>query len=209
LLSDAQWSLIASMLPSPTGRHGRPFSDARITVEAIIYRYRYRYRCGIAWRDVPQVFGPWQTVWTWHRRMAADCTWDEVLAVLTARADAAGRLEWSVAVELRSPVPTSTRRTSPATQGARSNYNNPREEPPDHGLGRSRGGLSTKIHHLVDGRGLPLVIAVAAGHANDAPALLPLLAQLRVARPVGRARTRPDRLRGDKAYSSRDPRPPA
>jgi transposase len=47
------------------------------------------------------------------------------------------------------------------------------------------------------------VIAVAAGQANDAPALLPLLAQLRVARPVGRPRTRPDRLRGDKAYSSR------
>lgn len=50
---------------------------------------------------------------------------------------------------------------------------------------------------------MPLVIAVAAGQANDAPALLPLLAQLRVARPVGRPRTRPDRLRGDKAYSSR------
>ena len=63
--------------------------------------------------------------------------------------------------------------------------------------------MSTKIHHLVDGHGLPLVIAVAAGQANDAPALLPLLAQLRVARPVGRPRTRPDRLRGDKAYSSR------
>lgn len=47
------------------------------------------------------------------------------------------------------------------------------------------------------------MIAVAAGQANDAPALLPLLAQLRVARPVGRPRTRPDRLRGDKAYSSR------
>jgi hypothetical protein len=90
-----------------------------------------------------------------------------------------------------------------ATQGAGSNYKNPRLEPPDHGFGRSRGGLSTKIHHLIDGHRLPLVIAVAAGLANDAPALLPLLAQLRVARPVGRPRTRPDRLRGDKAYSSR------
>ncbi|MEU8225826.1 transposase, partial [Kribbella sp. NPDC048915] len=97
----------------------------------------------------------------------------------------------------------STRPTSRATQGAGSNYKNPRAEPPDHGLGRSRGGLSTKIHQLVDGHGLPLVIAVTAGQANDAPALLPLLAQLRVARPLGRPRTRPDRLRADKAYSSR------
>lgn len=47
------------------------------------------------------------------------------------------------------------------------------------------------------------MIAVTAGQANDAPALLPLLAQLRVARPLGRPRTRPDRLRADKAYSSR------
>lgn len=95
LLSDAQWSLIGSMLPSRTGRPGRPFSDARTMVEAIIYRYR----CGIAWRDLPEVFGAWQTVWTWHRRLAADGTWDEVLAVLTAQADAAGQLNWSVALD--------------------------------------------------------------------------------------------------------------
>jgi transposase len=95
LLSDAQWSLIASMLPERTGRQGRPFSDARKMVEAIIYRYR----CGIAWRDLPAVFGPWQTVWTWHRRMAADGTWDGVLAALTAQADAAGALDWAVAVD--------------------------------------------------------------------------------------------------------------
>ena len=56
---------------------------------------------------------------------------------------------------------------------------------------------------MVDGHGLPLVIAVAPGQANDAPALLPLLSQLRVGRAAGRPRTRPDRLRGDKAYSSR------
>ena len=45
----------------------------------------------------------------------------------------------------------STPRISPATRGAGSNYKNPRIEPPDHGIGRSRGGLTSKIHHLVDG----------------------------------------------------------
>jgi transposase len=63
--------------------------------------------------------------------------------------------------------------------------------------------LSTKVHQLVDGRGLPLVIAVTAGQAGDSPMLLPLLAELQVSRPVGRPRTRPDSVRGDKAYSSR------
>jgi putative transposase len=95
VLSDEQWLLIESMLPGPTGRKGRPFADARLMVEAIVYRYR----CGIAWRDLPAVYGPWQTVWTWHRRMAADGTWDAVLAKLTAAADAAGLVDWSVSVD--------------------------------------------------------------------------------------------------------------
>ena len=64
-------------------------------VEAIVYRYR----TGIAWRDLPAVFGAWQTVWTWHRRMAADGTWDTVLARLTKRADAAGEVDWSLSVD--------------------------------------------------------------------------------------------------------------
>ena len=86
VLSDAQWSLIEEMLPRPTGRPGRRFSDARTMVEGIVYRYR----TGIAWRDLPEVFGPWQTVWTWHRRMAFDGTWDRVAAKIVAAADAAG-----------------------------------------------------------------------------------------------------------------------
>ena len=95
VLSDAQWSMIADMLPRPTGRKGRPFADARTMVEAIIYRYR----TGIAWRDLPEVFGPWQTVWTWHRRMAAEGTWDRVLERLTAAADEAGQIDWTVSVD--------------------------------------------------------------------------------------------------------------
>src|SRR4051812_31203583 len=95
LLSDAQWVLIADLLPVRTGRQGRPFADARAMVEGILYRYR----CGIAWRDLPSVFGPWQTVWTWHRRLAGDGTWDLVLGRLTAVADAAGVVDWSVSVD--------------------------------------------------------------------------------------------------------------
>jgi transposase len=95
LLSDAQWALIEGLLPARTGRQGRPFSDARSMVEGIIYRYR----CGIAWRDVPAVFGPWQTIWTWHRRMAADGTWDSVLQRLLVAADAVGLIDWSVSVD--------------------------------------------------------------------------------------------------------------
>jgi transposase len=56
----------------------------------------------------------------------------------------------------------------------------------------------------VDGRGHPLVVLLSAGQANDAPLFLPLINQLVMARAGrGRPRTRPDRIRGDKAYSSR------
>jgi putative transposase len=95
VFSDGQWALIEGLLPRRTGRRGRPFSDARLVVEGIVYRYR----CGIAWRDVPAVFGPWQTLWTWHRRMAGDGTWDRVLERLLAGAEAAGMIDWSVSVD--------------------------------------------------------------------------------------------------------------
>ncbi|CAG0910835.1 unnamed protein product, partial [Cyprideis torosa] len=45
-------------------------------------------------------------------------------------------------------------------------------------MGRSRGGLTTKIHALVDGRGLPLTFHVTAGQTHDAPACAPLLERL-------------------------------
>ena len=63
-------------------------------IEGIIYRYR----CGIAWRDLPEEFGPWQTVWKRHRAWAEDGIWDQVLDALLVRADAEGKLDWSVAV---------------------------------------------------------------------------------------------------------------
>jgi transposase len=64
--------------------------------------------------------------------------------------------------------------------------------------------LTTKIHHLVDGAGRPLVVLVSAGQANDAPVFEHLMAHLRIDGAAGgRARTRPERVRADKAYSSR------
>ena len=63
--------------------------------------------------------------------------------------------------------------------------------------------MSTKIHQLVDGNGLPLVTLIYPGQAGFSPMFLPLMAQLRVGRETGRPRTRPDAVRADKAYSSR------
>ncbi len=83
-------------------------------------------------------------------------------------------------------------------------YKNQPLEPVDHAIGRSRGGLTTKLHTLVDGRGRPLVLLVGPGHGHDSPMLAVLLDVLRVPRTgAGRARTRPDQLCADKAYSAK------
>lgn len=59
----------------------------------------YRYRAGIPWRDLPEVFGPWQTVWKRHRRFSGDGTWNGILARLLAQADAVGKIDWEVSVD--------------------------------------------------------------------------------------------------------------
>jgi hypothetical protein len=71
-------------------------------------------------------------------------------------------------------------------------------------LGRSRGGLSTKIHLAADSRARPLARVTSAGQRNDALGFEPVMTRLRIARQgPGRPRTRPGRVLADKAYSSR------
>jgi transposase len=77
-------------------------------------------------------------------------------------------------------------------------------EPADHGLGRSRGGLSTKVHLACEQRQKPLSILVTAGQRGDSPQFQAVLEGIRVPRlGAGRPRTRPDRVLADKAYGSR------
>ncbi|EFL20310.1 IS4 family transposase [Streptomyces himastatinicus ATCC 53653] len=70
-------------------------------------------------------------------------------------------------------------------------------------LGRSRGGLTSKIHLAADRRCRPMALLLTAGQAADSPQFIPVLSKVRVRLPVGRPRTRPAAVAGDKAYSSR------
>lgn len=95
VLTDAQWERIAPLMPSTDGVKSRPFREHRQVVEGVIYRFR----TGIAWRDLPSSFGPWQTVWKRHHRFSTDGTWDKIHARLLAEADAAGKLDWMVSAD--------------------------------------------------------------------------------------------------------------
>jgi transposase len=74
---------------------------------------------------------------------------------------------------------------------------------PVEALGRSRGGLTTKIHLGCDGRGRPLSVVLTPGQRHESTQLESVLDAIRVPRPSGRGRPRkrPDHLVGDKGYS--------
>jgi len=95
VIDDARWARIEPLLPSSDGQRGRPFRDHRQVVEGIVFRLR----TGLAWRDLPPEFGPWQTVWKRHRRFSVDGTWDRILRQLQVDADADGRIDWRISVD--------------------------------------------------------------------------------------------------------------
>ncbi|WP_404814242.1 IS5 family transposase [Kitasatospora fiedleri] len=77
-------------------------------------------------------------------------------------------------------------------------------EPDDHGLGRSRGGLPSKIHLAVEQAQKLMSLVITAGQRGDSPQFQVVLDRIRVpCLGPGRPRTRPDRVRADKAYGSR------
>lgn len=94
-LTDEQWGRIEPLLPSSKGKQSRPFRDHRQVINGIIYRYR----TGCPWRDLPEMFGPWQTVWKRHARFSKDGTWDRILTAVLADADAAGQIDWQLSID--------------------------------------------------------------------------------------------------------------
>lgn len=95
VITDDQWARIEPLMPSSDGQRGRPFRNHRQVVEGIIYRLR----TGIAWRDLPESFGPHQTVAKRHRRFSSDGTWDRIHARLLVEADAVGEIDWQISVD--------------------------------------------------------------------------------------------------------------
>lgn len=77
------------------------------------------------------------------------------------------------------------------------------EEPDDHALGLSCGGIGTKIHLVTDGAGLPLAFTLTPGQRHEIPAFEPTLKTVRLPGLRGRPRTRPKHPAGDEAYSYR------
>lgn len=178
-LSNAEWVRLKPHLPK-SGRRGGHWVSHRRIINGILYRQR----TGVPWRDLPTRFGPWKTVYERHRRWSADGTWDKVFAAILADADAEGRIDWSmVSVDSTScrahQHAAGARRTAPRVQGKGARAR-PRQHRPDEGLGRSRGGLTCKIHLAGEGGRRPLAMLITPGQWGDAPQLIPVMERIRV-----------------------------
>ncbi len=93
-LTDEEWALLEPLLPLGGGP-GRPWADHRTVVNGILHRVR----AGVPWRDLPERFGKWKTVYNRHRRWSGDGTWERILDQLRVGADAEEGEAWTVAID--------------------------------------------------------------------------------------------------------------
>ncbi len=78
-VTDAQWEFLYPMLDKPN-KYGRPQTDRRLVVNAILYVLKG----GIQWRQMPSDFPPWKTVYHVFRAWTLDHTWASLNDALRA-----------------------------------------------------------------------------------------------------------------------------
>lgn len=203
-LTDAQWQRLASLLPAVSGK-GRPSKWTNASSSTVSAGGSGTAPRGGTSQPLIRP-DPRSTGCSAAGNEAVSGT--EILAALPAHADAAGRIRWDISLD------SMTSRAHQHAAGARRHGHLQKEppggvhtEPEDHGLGRSRGGLTTKTHPACEQGQKVMAFIVTAGHHGDSPQFIPVLRKIRVGRPAGgRPRTRPDIVLADKAYTSKDNR---
>ena len=93
-LTDAESALLEPLLPRHP-RQGHRWNDHRVVMDGVFHRAR----AGCPWRDLPERFGNWKTVYNRHRRWSGDGTWERVLDALRAGCDEAAGKAWTVAAD--------------------------------------------------------------------------------------------------------------
>src|SRR5215510_9743733 len=168
-LTDEQWKRIEHLVSGKPGDPGRSGKDNRLFVDAVIWMAR----TGTPWRDLSPFFGKWNSVWKRFRRWAKAGVWERILGC--ARRRSRFRIDhhrWNN----HPGAPTCGRRKR-GIQGQ--------------AIGRSRGGLSTKIHIAVDALGNVLRLLYTAGQVHESTQAEALIAGLTA-----------QNILGDKAFDS-------
>jgi transposase len=141
-LSDDEWTAIKPMPPN------KPRGVPRVNDRRVLNGIFWVLRSGAPWRDLPNSFGPYTTCYNRFVRWRRAGVWAKLMSALADAHDAAVQMIDTsiVRVHQHGACITRNRRQS---------------------MGRSRGGLTSKIHALVDTNGLPVRLALTAGEAHD------------------------------------------
>ena len=140
-LADYEWSVIKPMLPN------KPRGVPRVNDRRVLNGIFWVLRSGAPWRDLPAAFGPYTTCYNRFVRWRRAGVWSHIIDALSSAHDAAVQM-----IDTSLSACISTLRAS----------RNQRQS-----MGRSRGGLTSKIHALVDSNGLPVRLALSPGEAHD------------------------------------------
>ena len=152
-LTDREWNMIQPILPSKP--RGIPRVDDRRVINGILWVLR----SGAPWRDLPDRYGPYTTCYNRFVRWRRARVWDRIMDRLSAAHDA------SVQMIDTSVVRVHQHGACIANSGGQH-------------IGRSRGGLTSKIHVVVDANGLPVQLGLTSGQVHDNRLCSVLLRQL-------------------------------
>src|SRR5580693_4154259 len=151
-LTEAEWRVLKGLLPveREAGKRGkgRPPEDNRNIINGILWRLR----CGTPWRDVPEKYGNWNSIYRRFRRWSASGVWESVAIALAETMAESGHYNIDS---------TSVRAHVSAAGG---------KEDSSTSSGRSLGGFTSKIHCLADVRGRPIAYHLTPGEAADCKA---------------------------------------
>ena len=141
-LTDDEWTAIRPVLPN------KPRGVPRVNDRRVLNGICWVLRSGAPWRDLPSSFGPYTTCYNRFVRWRRAGVWAKIMNTLAgAHDDAVKMIDTSIVrVHQHGACLTRNRRQS---------------------RGRSRGGLTSKIHAVVDTNGLPVRLALTAGEAHD------------------------------------------
>jgi transposase len=141
-LTDNEWTAIRPMLPN------KPRGVPRVNDRRVLNGIFWVLRSGAPWRDLPDNFGPYTTCYNRFVRWRRAGVWARIMSALAGAHNATVQMIDTsiVRVDQHGACITRNRRQS---------------------MGRSRGGLTSKIHALVDTNGLPVRLALTAGEVHD------------------------------------------
>jgi len=152
LLTDECWSKLRTILHQ-NGVYNKP--HLRMTVEGMLYRMRV----GCPWRDLPPLFGRWNTIFQKFNRWSLKNKLLDVFKELVINPD----LEWEF-------IDSSTVKAHQHSAGAAGSENQ--------AIGKSVTGNATKIHMAVDAYGLPIQFELTGGEVHDCKVASPWIEKL-------------------------------